>query len=100
VPTAANIEYHARIVREKALLRRLIEAATSIIQDSYEPRATVEEVLDQAEQKIFQVAQTHERKGFVWIKEILWPTFEQIEQLQATTRRSPAWPPASTTWTS
>ncbi|HEX7243341.1 MAG TPA: replicative DNA helicase, partial [Longimicrobiaceae bacterium] len=85
VPTAANVEYHARIVREKAVLRRLIEAATSIIQDTYANQGEVEEILDQAEQKIFQIAQTHERKGFVWIKEILWPTFEKIEQLQNNT---------------
>jgi replicative DNA helicase len=84
VPTAANIEYHARIVRERALLRKLIEASTGIIQDSYEPgERTVEEVLDVAEQRIFEVAQSHERKGFVWIKKILYPTFERIEQLQA-----------------
>lgn len=82
VPTAANIEYHARIVREKALLRRLIEAATHIIQDTYDNPGEVDELLDKAEHKIFEVAQTHDRKGFVWIKEILWPTFEKIEQLQ------------------
>jgi replicative DNA helicase len=84
VPTAANIEYHARIVRERALLRRLIEASSGIIRDSYEPgERTVEEVLDEAEQRIFQVAQSHDRTGFVWIKKILYPTFEKIEQLQA-----------------
>jgi replicative DNA helicase len=84
VPTAANIEYHARIVRERALLRRLIEASSQVIRDSYEPgERTVEQVLDQAEQRIFQVAQSHEREGFVWIKKILYPTFEKIEQLQA-----------------
>jgi replicative DNA helicase len=82
VPTAANIEYHAKIVREKALLRRLIETATGIIQNTYEAQDDVDELLDQAEQKIFQIAQSHDRKGFVWIKEILWPTFEKIEQLQ------------------
>ncbi|HEV2149015.1 MAG TPA: replicative DNA helicase [Longimicrobiaceae bacterium] len=82
VPTAANIEYHCRIVREKAILRRLIEAATAIIQETFANQGEIEEVLDRAEQKIFQIAQTHERKGFVWIKEILWPTFEKIEQLQ------------------
>jgi replicative DNA helicase len=82
VPTAANIEYHARIVREKAVLRRLIEAATGIIQETYGAQSDVEELLDHAEQKIFEVAQTHDRKGFVWIKEILWPTFERIEALQ------------------
>jgi replicative DNA helicase len=84
VPTAANIEYHARIVRERALLRRLIDASGQIIRDSYETgERTVEEVLDLAEQRIFQVAQSHEREGFVWIKKILYPTFEKIEQLQA-----------------
>ncbi|MEX0907239.1 MAG: DnaB-like helicase N-terminal domain-containing protein, partial [Gemmatimonadota bacterium] len=71
VPTAANIEYHARIVRERALLRRLIEGASQIIRESYEiGEKTVEEILDQAEQRIFQVAQSHEREGFVWIKKI------------------------------
>ena len=84
VPTATNIEYHARIVRERALLRRLIDASSQIIRDSYEPgERTVEEILDVAEQKIFQVAQSHEREGFVWIKKVLYPTFEKIEQLQA-----------------
>jgi replicative DNA helicase len=85
VPTAANIEYHAKIVREKALLRRLIEAATGIIQETYAGQSDVEDLLDEAEQRIFQIAQTHDRKGFVWIKEILWPTFEKIEQLQNNT---------------
>ncbi|HEY0674126.1 MAG TPA: replicative DNA helicase [Longimicrobiales bacterium] len=84
VPTAANIEYHARIVRERALLRKLIEASSQIIRDSYEPgERTVEEVLDMAEHHIFQVAQSHDREGFVWIKKILYPTFEKIEQIQA-----------------
>jgi len=84
VPTAANIEYHARIVRERALLRMLIESASGIIRDAYEPgERTVEQVMDEAEQKIFQVAQSQTREGFVWIKKILYPTFEKIEQLQA-----------------
>ncbi len=83
VPTAANIEYHARIVREKAMLRRLIDASSEIIRDVYEQgERDVDELLDLAEQKIFQVAQSHEREGFVWIKEILWPAFEHIEKLQ------------------
>ncbi|MDH3223093.1 MAG: replicative DNA helicase [Gemmatimonadota bacterium] len=83
VPTAANIEYHARIVREKALMRRLIGAAQTIIRDVYEPGVReVESILDEAEQRIFRVAESHDREGFVWIKEILWPTFERIEKLQ------------------
>ena len=83
VPTAANIEYHSRIVRDRALLRRLIEASTDTIKDAFgtggEP---VEETIDRAERRIFEISQAGQRKGFVWIKEILWPAFEHIERLQ------------------
>jgi replicative DNA helicase len=83
VPTAANLEYHARIVRDKALLRRLVEQATQIIQDVYDQgERDVDEILDEAESRIFQVAESHKREGFVWIKEILWSAFENIEKLQ------------------
>ena len=83
VPTAANIDYHARIVRDKALLRRLIEAASDIIRDVHDQgERSVEQVMDQAEQRVFRVAESHNRQGFVWIKEVLWPTFEHIERLQ------------------
>ena len=85
VPTAANIEYHGRIVHDKALLRRLIDAAQSIVRDVYEPgELAVDEVLDHAEQRIFRVSDSRDRQGFVWIKEVLWPTFEHIERLQDT----------------
>ncbi len=83
VPTAANIEYHAKIVREKALLRRLIDSAQEIIQDAYEQgERQVDELIDHAESKIFQVAQDQDREGFVRVKDLLWPTFEEIEKLQ------------------
>ncbi len=83
VPTAANVEYHARIVRDKALLRRLVEQASQIIRDVYEQgERDVHEILDTAEARIFQVAESHKREGFVWIKEILWSAFEHIEKLQ------------------
>ncbi len=83
VPTAANIEYHCRILRDKAVLRRLIEEATEIIRDAYEaPAGSSQETLDRAEQRIFQISQAASRRGFIWIKEILWPTFERIEELQ------------------
>jgi replicative DNA helicase len=83
VPTAANIEYHARIVRDKAVLRRLVEAATAIIQDVYESRNTPAEVLDNAEHRVFQVAQYRRSEEFIRLKELIWPTMERIEQLQA-----------------
>ncbi len=83
VPTAANIEYHCRILKERALLRRLIEASTETIQEAFGAGSDqTEEVIDRAEQRIFGLAQAGQRKGFVWIKEILWPAFEHIERLQ------------------
>ncbi len=83
VPTAANIEYHCRILRDKSTLRRLIEAATDIVRDAFEaPAGEVDETLDRAEQRVFEIAQSAQRAGFVWIKEILWPAFERIEELQ------------------
>jgi len=83
VPTAANIEYHGRIVRDKALLRRLIEAATAIVQEAYDGRGMPSEVLDNAEHRIFQVAQLRRAEEFIRLKELIWPTMERIEQLQS-----------------
>ena len=80
VPTAANIEYHARIVRDKALLRRLIEAATHIIQDVYEGSAESEQLIDNAEHRVFQVAQLRKSADFARLKTLVWPTMERIEQ--------------------
>jgi replicative DNA helicase len=82
VPTAANIEYHAQIVREKAILRRLIEVSTSIVAEAFDGKLTANDLLDVAESKIFQVAQQQTRDGFTRIKELLWPTMERIEALQ------------------
>ncbi|MEO5902595.1 MAG: replicative DNA helicase, partial [Gemmatimonadaceae bacterium] len=82
VPTSANIEYHAKIVREKALRRRLIEVSTAIVTDAFESGATAGELLDAAEHKIFEVNQSRGTEGFTRIKELLWPTMERIELLQ------------------
>src|SRR2546427_10200876 len=83
VPTAANVEYHARIVRDKALLRRLIEAATYIAQEAYEGRGLPSEVLDDAEHRIFQAAQLRRTEEFSRLKELIWPTMGRVEQLQS-----------------
>ncbi len=82
VPTAANIEYHAQIVREKALLRRLIEVSTTVVTEAFEGRITASDLLDEAESKIFQVSQQRSQQSFTRIKELLWPTMERIEALQ------------------
>ncbi|WP_420635898.1 replicative DNA helicase [Candidatus Palauibacter sp.] len=82
VPTAANVAYHCRILRDKSVLRRLISSATEIIQEAYEaPSGEVDETLDRAEQKVFEIAQAEERGGFARIKEILRSTMDRIDEL-------------------
>lgn len=82
VPTAANIEYHCKIVREKALRRRLIEVAQSLVTEAHESAADAGELIDLAEHKIFQVSQQRGSDGFTRIKELLWPAMERIESLR------------------
>ena len=81
VPTAANFEYHANIVRDKALLRRIIEVSTENIQDAYAARDLPGEILDRAERRLFEVAEHKSSKGFIRIKNLLWPVMERIESL-------------------
>ncbi len=80
VPTAANVEYHAKIVKEKALLRRLIEVSTEIVSEAFSGANTADELLDIAEQRIFQVSQQRTSEGFSRIKELMWPAMERIEE--------------------
>ena len=81
VATPANLEHHAKILREKSILRRLIEASTGIIQSAYEGRLGANELLDQAEGRIFRISQERRTDGFMRIKEMLWPAMERIETL-------------------
>ncbi len=79
VPTAANIEYYARIVEEKSLLRRLIRTATTIAQDGYSREDEVETVLSEAEKNILEVAQRKNTGAFHNIKDVLVRTYDNIE---------------------
>ena len=79
VPTAANVQYHARIVREKAQLRSLISAATEIAGAAYEDADDVEDIMDGAEKRILAVSSGKRSKDFVPIQDILLDTLEQIE---------------------
>ena len=83
VPTAANAEHYARIVSEKALMRRLIAAATEIARDVYEGDDDVAALIDRAEQRIFHIAQGRRRQGHVRLHDVLVRTFEHLEQLSA-----------------
>ena len=84
VPTAANIKNHARIVREKSILRQLIHSSTDIITQSYDDTRSinsVEELLDRAEESIFKISQQKMRDAFVAVKDIVKSSFETIERL-------------------
>jgi replicative DNA helicase len=81
VPTAANVRHHARIVREKGVIRRLINVATEIVSQSYEDNRDVDEMLDIAEQKIFEIAENRVAEGFIPVDKIMKESFKTIEQL-------------------
>ena len=83
IPTAANIVYHAKIVQEKSLLRKLIHAATDIAAMGYDENEEVEKVLDQAEQKILEVSTKKLGQDFQPIKEIIFATLARIDEMHA-----------------
>ena len=81
VPTAANVAYHARIVKDKALLYALIQKATAVVSRAYADKDDVDEVLDWAEQQIFEISQDKVSRSFVPVKSVLKGTFQLIEKL-------------------
>ena len=81
VPTAANIAHYAKIVEEKALLRRLIRTATKIVEDGYTREDEVEALLSEAEKKMMEVASRKTAGDFKHIQDVLVQTYDNIEQL-------------------
>jgi len=81
VVTAANIEYYAKIVKEKAILRKLIDTSTEIITHSYEDRSDVEGLLDEAERAIFEISENRVKPSFYSIRDIVKQSFKTIERL-------------------
>jgi replicative DNA helicase len=81
VPTAANIEYYAKIVREKSILRRLIQTSTEIITQGYEDHGDVEGFLDEAERAIFEISEKRVKPSFYSIRDIVKDSFKTLEKL-------------------
>jgi replicative DNA helicase len=81
VPTAANITYYAKIVKEKSILRKLINRATEIISQGYGGSEDVDEFLDRAERSIFEISEDRIRPSFYPIKDIIKSSFKTIEKL-------------------
>ena len=81
VPRATNVEYYARIVKEKATLRNLIYAANKIVANAYEADQEPDLILDEAESAIFAVADDRLKAGFVPMRDLVKESFPKIEQL-------------------
>ncbi len=80
VATAANVLYHARIVREKSLLRKLIHTATDIAGEAYEAAEETADILDKAQTRIYAIAENQHEGGFQPVKDVVPDTFRKIEE--------------------
>ncbi|HLD88167.1 MAG TPA: replicative DNA helicase [Candidatus Omnitrophota bacterium] len=81
VPTSANARYYVDIVKEKGIQRRLIKNSTEIISKSYGTDVNVDELVDAAEQLIFEIATAKQRQQAVHVKDIIKTAIETIDQL-------------------
>ena len=81
IPTAANIEYYTKIVKEKSILRSLIHAATGIVSKASIGQEEVESILDFSEKTIFEIAENQIKRSFYPLKDIIKSTFKDIEKL-------------------
>ncbi len=81
IPTAANIEYYAKIIRQKSILRSLIYSATEIVSKATNAEENVEDILDFSEKTIFQISEYQIKPSFYPLKTILKSTFKDIERL-------------------
>ena len=82
VPRSANVEYYAKIVKEKSTLRSLIHSANKILTGAYEGEDEPDLLLDEAERAIFAIAEDRIRQGFVPLRDLVQSSFATIEKLQ------------------
>ncbi|MGI6782643.1 MAG: replicative DNA helicase [Aminivibrio sp.] len=80
VPTTANVEYHARIVLDKAIHRRLISAGNTIVKLGYSEELDLDEALEEAERAVFEIVRKRNATNFRHVGEVLGKTFQQIEE--------------------
>ena len=81
VPTTANVIKYIKIVEEKSILRNLIKTANEIIELGYDPTEEVEDIMECAEKRIFNLMQNKNQKGYTPIKDVLVESFTQLEEL-------------------
>ena len=83
VPTAANAGYYAKIIRERAIMRRLVEAGTKIVQLGYTDEGEVDDAVDQAQAEVFAVTERREADDYVQLSELLPAALDEIEKIAA-----------------
>ena len=81
VPKSLNIEFYARIIKEKSLLRQLILSSAKIISSSYEQREDADQLLDEAQAAVIEVAEQRVKPGFVSVGSLTSPTLDMIKVL-------------------
>lgn len=83
VPSAANVRDYAKIVKDKGLLRQLINVCDDITETAYTEQDEVSAILDNASQKIFSVAQGHEQRQFAHVREVIVDVYEHLKLLRS-----------------
>jgi len=83
VPTAANAGYYAKIIRERAIMRRLVEAGTKIVQLGYTDEGEVDDAVDQAQAEVYAVTERRESEDYVQLSELLPAAYDEIEKISA-----------------
>ena len=80
VPKSLNVEYYAQIIKEKALLRKLILSSAKIISASYEQKEDADELLNEAQASIIEVAEQRIKAGFIPVSQLTRPTMDMIAE--------------------
>ena len=82
-PSITNVMDYTKIVYDKSVLRRLITVSEETISDAYEQGDSVENIVDVAEQRVFEIAQKNEKRDFVHIKNVVYETYNHLRELQS-----------------
>ncbi|MFK7925300.1 MAG: replicative DNA helicase [Bacteroidia bacterium] len=82
VASAANIEYHARVIAEKFILRRLITVSDEVIKSAYDETSDVFDLLDRTEQNLFEISESNLRRNYMAMPELVMKTLEKIEEVR------------------
>src|SRR3989338_883249 len=81
VPTSSHVEHYGKLVHDSAVKRELIAVSSAIVENGFDERLTVEDLLDKAESSLFAISQTRSRSVFSHIKDSLEEAFDRLDEL-------------------